>query len=75
MSEHFLNRSQISASLEQVGGEGMAKDVRMHAGRVEACFAGERAQDEECPGARERAAFRVQKQFRTVAPVEVRAAA
>jgi len=71
MSEHFLNRSQISASLEQVGGEGMAKDVRVHAGRVEPCLAGERAEDQERACACERPALGVQEELRAVAPVEV----
>jgi hypothetical protein len=75
MSEHFLNRSQICSTLEEVGGEGMAKDVGMDAGRIEACLPGERAEDEERTGARERAALRVEEQLRAVAPVEVGPAA
>ena len=75
MSKHFLNRSQISASLEQVGGEGMAKDVGVHAGRVEPGLACQRAQDQERAGAGERAALGVQEELRAVAPVEVRPSA
>ena len=75
MSEHFLNRSQICASLDEVCGERMAKDVGMDAGRIEACLPGKRTEDEERSGARERPAFRVQEQLRAVPPVEVRASA
>ena len=72
MSEHFLNRSQICASLQQVGGEGMAKDVGVDAGRVEACLLGEPAKNEERARPRERPALGVEEELRAVAAVEVR---
>jgi hypothetical protein len=43
MSEQFLNSSQISPSLEQVGGEGVAQEVRVDAAGLEACLVGEPA--------------------------------
>ena len=71
MTEHFLNRSEIGASLEQVSGERMPEEVRMDTCGVEARNFGQTAQDEERSGAGQRAAFRVEKQFGTVPPVEV----
>ena len=75
MSEHFLNRSQICASLEEMGGEGMAKDVGVNAGRVETRLLGEPAEDQERAGAGEGAALGVEEELRAVAAVEVRPAA
>ena len=74
MSQHFLNGSEVRASLQQVGGEGVAQEVRMHAGRVEAGLLGEGAEDEERARASQRAAPRVQEDLGAVAPVEVGAA-
>ena len=47
MAEHFLNRSEVGASLEEVGGERVAEQVRMDAARLEARGLGEAAQDQE----------------------------
>ena len=47
--------------------------MRVHALGLEARFARELAQDEEGSGPRERAAFRVEKELRTVPAVEMRA--
>ena len=75
MSQHFLNRSQVRASLEQVGGERVAEQVRMDARRVEPGPLGDAPQDQERPGARERPAARVQEHLGAAARVEVRPAA
>src|SRR5690242_19016062 len=63
VSEHLLDASQICSAFEQVGGEGVAQEVRVHALRLKACAAGEAAQDQECAGAREGAALGVQEQL------------
>jgi hypothetical protein len=75
VAEHFLNGSEVCASLEQVSGEGMPEDVRVHAGRVEARRLGQPAEDQERARTRERPAFGVQEELRPVPPVEVGAAA
>jgi hypothetical protein len=74
MPEHFLNRPKVGASLEQVGREGVAQEVRMDALGLESGLPGQTAQDDEDAGARERAAACVQEEFLPVVPVEVRAA-
>jgi len=72
MAEHLLNAPQVGAALEQVRRERMAEQMRVDAGRVEAGLRGAASEDEECAGARERAAARVEKELRAVAAVEVR---
>src|SRR5581483_7864170 len=74
MSEHFLNRAEIGASLEQVGGEGMPEEVGVDAFRLQAGLPGEAAQDQEDAGAGERATLGVEVELRPVAAVEMRAA-
>ena len=74
MSEHLLNGSEVSASLEQVGREGVAEDVGVDPGRVEASFLGQPAQDQEGAGARQGPAAGVQEQLGAMPPVEVGAA-
>jgi hypothetical protein len=72
MPEHFLDRAEIGASLEQVSGERVAQEVGMDALGLEACLVGESAQDEKDARAGERTAARVQEQLLPVTPVEVR---
>src|SRR3954447_6363866 len=74
VAEHFLNGSEVGASLEQVSREGVPKDVRVNASGLQPCHPGETAEDQEGPGPRERSTFGVQEQLRPVAPVEVRTA-
>ena len=50
MAEHLLDRAQVGAALEEVGGERVAQKVRVDALRVEAGRGGEPAQDEERAG-------------------------
>src|SRR5829696_9771309 len=71
VAEHLLDAAQVGATLEQVRGERMAEQMRVHPVRVEPGLLGETAEDQERPGARQRAAARVQEQLRAVAPVEV----
>src|SRR3954462_1850850 len=75
VSKHFLNRPEVRAALEEVGGEGMAEQVRVHAFRLEPGLLGELAQDEESPGPGQRAALRFEEELGAVARVEVGAAA
>src|SRR3954452_7860820 len=74
MAEHFLNRPQIRASFEEMRSEGMTKQMWMDPARVEPRHLGQFAEDQECPGARQRAAARVQEELRAVALVEERPA-
>ena len=75
MSEHLLDRPEVGAALEQVRRKRVAKQVRVHACRVEAGLLGAPLEDEERAGACERAALRVQEELGAMTPVEVRASA
>src|SRR5262245_11980389 len=75
VAEHLLHRAQIGASFEQVGGKGMAQQVRVDSGGIEAGLSGQSPEDEEGTRPGERAALRVQEELRSVPAVEVRAAA
>src|SRR5581483_9857066 len=70
--EHFLNRTEVGAALEEVGREGVPQQVWMDALGVEAGRLGEAAQDEECACARERAALGVEEELGPMPLVEVR---
>src|SRR5581483_3832794 len=72
MSEHFLNRSEVGASLQQVSGEGVAEEVGVDAARLQPRRGGQPAEDEEGARAGERAALRIEEELGPVAPVEVR---
>ena len=74
MSEHFLNRTEVGASLEEVGCEGVPQQVGVHALRVEPGLLGEAAEDQERARPGQRAAAGVQEHLRAVAPVEEGAA-
>jgi hypothetical protein len=74
VAEHLLDASEVCPALEQVGGEGMAKQMRVHTLGVESCLLGQAAQDQERAGARQWAAANVEKELRPVAAVEVRTA-
>jgi hypothetical protein len=74
MSEHFLNRTEIGASLEEVGRERVAQQVGVDALRVEAGLLGEAPQDQEGACAGERAAAGIEEHLGPVAPVEERPA-
>ena len=54
MPEHFLDRAQVGASLEQVRRERVAQEVGMDALGLEPGLVGQAAQDEEDAGASER---------------------
>src|SRR5919106_6873991 len=69
--EHLLDAPQVGAALEQVRGEGVPKQVRVDLRGVEPGLGGKAAEDEECAGACERAALRVQEELRAVTAVEV----
>src|SRR5579864_3006501 len=72
MSEHFLNRSEVGASLQEVSCEGVAEEVGVDALRLEPGRGRQPAEDEERARTGERAALRVQEELGPVAPVEVR---
>src|SRR5262249_24777049 len=81
MSEQFLNTSQICSSLEQVRSKRVPEQVRGKGGpqqvggatsRPEPRLLGQAAEDQECPGPRQRATLRIQEELGTVAPVEER---
>ena len=73
MSEHFLNRPEVRASLEQVRGEGVAEEMRVDALRIEPRLVGEFPQDQEGAGPGQRASASVQEELGPVARVEERA--
>ena len=75
MSQHFLNGSEVGASLQQVGGEGVAQEMRVDALRFEPRLLGQLAQDQEGAGPGQGAAAGVQEELRPVARVEERSPA
>jgi hypothetical protein len=66
MSEHFLNRSQIRSSLEEVRGKRVPEQVRVDAVGVETGFLSQFAEDQEGAGARQRPAPGVQEELRAM---------
>src|SRR5687768_4894674 len=75
MTEHFLNASEVRASLEQVSGERVAQEMRMHSLRLQARLLGQLAEDEEGSRTRQASTLGVEKELRAVAAVEVRPSA
>ena len=61
VAEHLLDAPEVGTTLEQVGGEGVAQEVRVHAGRVEPCLPREAPKDQEGTGAGERAPWALRK--------------
>src|SRR5919197_1107634 len=72
VAQHLLDAPQVGASFEEVGGEGVAQDLGVHAVRVEAGFLGQLAKDEERPRAGERPALGVEEELWAMPPVEIR---
>src|SRR5438046_3235083 len=71
VAEHLLDGAQVGSPLEEVRGERVAQQVRVHARRLEPGGRGEAAQDQEGAGAGQAAALRVEKQLGSMALVEV----
>jgi hypothetical protein len=74
VAEHLLHGTEVGATLEEMRRERVPEQVWMDAAGLEAGALGELLQDEERARASERAASRVEKQFRPVAAVQVRSA-
>src|SRR5689334_6644674 len=66
MAEHLLHGAQVCAAFEQVRGERVAEQVRMHTFRLEPGLGGEPSQDQECPRPREPAALGVEEELGAV---------
>ena len=75
MPEHLLNRAQVGSAFEQVGGERVTQQVRVHAPGIEPGFRRQLAQDEEGARAGEGATLGVQEELGPVTAVEVWASA
>ena len=71
MAEHFLNRAQVGASLEQVRRERVTQEVRVDALGLESGLLGKAAEDEEDARPREPAAVGVEEELLAVAPLEM----
>ena len=74
MPEHLLDGAEVGTAFEQVRGERMAQEVRMHPARLEAGAVCELAEDQEGAGTGESATAGVQEELRPVAAIEVRPA-
>jgi hypothetical protein len=61
VSEHLLHAAEIGTALEQMRGEGVAEEMRMHPLRFEAGLLREPAENEERTRASERSAARIQE--------------
>jgi hypothetical protein len=68
MSEHFLNRSQVCSSLQEVRSKRMTQQMRVNPVWVEPGLLGELPQDQERAGAGQGAAARVQEELGPVRP-------
>src|SRR5579864_3723960 len=75
MSEHFLDRSEVGASLQEMRGEGVPEEMGVDPFRLQAGRARQPAKDEESPGTRERPSLGVEEELGPVTAVEVRPAA
>src|SRR5579864_6232199 len=71
MAEHFLNRPEVGAALEQMGGEGVAEEVGVDTLGLQPGGPGEAAKDEEGAGAGQRPALGIEEELGPVAAVEV----
>jgi hypothetical protein len=74
MTEHLLDGAKVGAAFEQVRGERMAQEVRMHTARLEPGSVCELAEDQEGTGAGERPTAGVQEELGPIAAIEVRSA-
>lgn len=74
MAEHFLNGSEVGSSLQEVGREGVAEEMRVDAERVETRFCGQLPEDQERARPGQRAAAGVQEELGSAACVEERPA-
>jgi hypothetical protein len=72
VAEHLLHAAQVGTAFQQMRRERVAEQVGVDASRFETGLRGAFAEDQERSCARERPSLRVQKQLRTMAPVEVR---
>src|SRR2546430_14449474 len=74
VAEHLLHRAQIRPALEQVRRERVPEEMRVDAFGLEARLRRQPPEDQERPGARQRASLGVEEELRPVASVEVRTA-
>ena len=72
VAEHLLHAPEVGAALEQVGGEGVAEEVRVDTLGVEPGLRREASDDQERTCAGERSALGVEEELRAVPAVEVR---
>jgi hypothetical protein len=66
MTEHFLNRSQICSSLEEVRRKRVPEEMRVDAQRVQSRFLSQLAEDQEGPCACQGPTSGVQEELGTV---------
>src|SRR6478736_4458747 len=74
VSEHLLHAPQVGTAFEEVGRERVPQEVWVDAARLEPGPIGKLSEDQECAGAGQRTAAGVQKEVRSVSPIEVRPA-
>ena len=74
VTEHLLHAAEIGTSFEEVRGEGVAQEVRVHAGGVEPRLGGQAAEDEERSRPGERASLGVEEELGPMPAVEEGAA-
>ena len=71
MTEHLLDGAEIGAAFEQMRGERVAQEVRMHPARLEAGAVCKLAEDQEGTGAGERTPAGIQEELGPIAAIEV----
>src|SRR5439155_24656392 len=70
VAQHLLDRTQVGADFEQMRGEGVPEQVRVHAFRLEARFFRESPEDQERASTCEPSAFRIQEELGSVSRID-----
>jgi len=71
VAEHLLDRAKVGSALQEMGREGVAEEVGVHASGLEARSIRELAEDQERTGARQRTAPGIEEELGPVPAVQV----
>ena len=72
VTQHLLDRAEVGAPFEEMGGKRMAEQVRMHARRIESGLCGQPAKDEKRAGPGQSTPLRVEEKLRAMPAVQER---
>ena len=74
VAEHLLDGAEVGAALQEMGREGVAEEMGVHAPGLETGSIRELAEDQERAGARQRTAPGIEEELGPIPAVEVRTA-